>query len=68
MRTMHLARTAFLNHNGNMSAAVAQAANDLGIEPPRDHEAEELAGADYEWSKEKQRKPLHRDSYQCRDT
>src|SRR5678816_1199086 len=32
-----------LNHNGNMSAAVAQAASDLGIEPPRDHEAEELA-------------------------
>lgn len=32
-----------LDHNGNMGAAVAQAASDLGIEPPRDHEAEELA-------------------------
>lgn len=32
-----------LDHNGNMGAAVAQAAKDLGIEPPRDHEAERLA-------------------------
>lgn len=32
-----------LEHGGNISAAVAQAAKDLGIEPPKDKEAERLA-------------------------